>query len=294
VADNPQHTGTSALSGVVRDSLESLSSGERKVGRALLASYPIAGLETVAELARRANVSPPTVVRFVTRLGFSGYPDFQRRLMREVHERLGSPLEQYGRADLRTEDGDLARAARVFSAGIASTIDEVPESEFDRAVALLADPRHRIRLIGGRFSGMLAEYLGAHLVLLRRDVVVIEADELARLAAISDARRGDVLVVFDYRRYDARIVQLAEQAAGRGAEVVLFTDRWLSPAADVATTVLPADVAAPSPFDSLVPALALVEAVIAGVTDRLGEAGRQRLEAIEAMRGHSTAAAPSA
>ena len=166
MADNPQHIGTSALSGVVRDSLESLSSGERKVGRALLANYPIAGLETVAELAR--------------------------------------------------------------------------------------------------------------------------------LAAISDARRGDVLVVFDYRRYDARIVQLAEQAAGRGAEVVLFTDRWLSPAADVATTVLPADVAAPSPFDSLVPALALVEAVIAGVTDRLGEAGRQRLEAIEAMRGHSTAAAPSA
>ena len=27
--------------------------------------------------------------------------------------------------------------------------------------ALLADPRHRIRLIGGRFSGMLAEYLAA-------------------------------------------------------------------------------------------------------------------------------------
>jgi len=276
--------GAGSLSEVVRGSLDSLSSGERKVGRALLANYPIAGLETVAELARRASVSPPTVVRFVARLGFSGYPDFQRRLQREVHERLGSPLEQYGRAELRSDDGDLARAGRVFAAGIASTIESLPQSEFDRAVELLADPRRRIALLGGRFSRMLAEYLGAHLLLLRRDVTVLDESEIARLAAIADLRRGDALVVFDYRRYDPRAVAVARRAAERGAEVVLCTDRWLSPAAEVATTVLSADVEAPSPFDSLVPALAVVEAVIAGVTDRLGETGRQRIEAIEAMR----------
>ena len=96
------------LSEVVRASLDTSSSVDRKVARALLANYPIAGLETVAELAERANVSPSSVVRFVGRLGFSGYPAFQKRLMREVHEQLGSPLEQYGRADLGTGDGDLA------------------------------------------------------------------------------------------------------------------------------------------------------------------------------------------
>jgi DNA-binding MurR/RpiR family transcriptional regulator len=282
-----------SLSEVVRGSLATLSAGERKVGRALLANYPIAGLETVAELAQRASVSPPTVVRFVTRLGFSGYPEFQRRLQREVHERLGSPLEQYGRDDLRSGVGDLGRAVRVFSAGIATTIDELPQSEFDRAVALMSEPRQRVVLIGGRFSRMLAEYLGAHLVQLRPDVIVLDDRELARLATVSDVRRGDVLVVFDYRRYDPAVVRLAQQAADRGVEVVLFTDRWLSPAADVATTVLAAEVAAPSPFDSLVPALAVVEAVIAGVTDRMGEAGRQRIEAIEAMRVRPAAEPPA-
>lgn len=285
--DSSDPAGSSELRDVVRDSLESLSSGERKVGRVLLANYPIAGLETVAELARRASVSPPTVVRFVTRLGFTGYPDFQRRLMREVHERLGSPLEQYGRAELQSTDDDLARAVRIFSSGIASTLDELPKSEFDRAVALLTEPRRRIALLGGRFSRMLAEYLGAHVALLRRDVVVVDDSELARLAVISDVRPGDVLVVFDYRRYDPQVGAVAQRAAERGAEIVLFTDRWLSPAADVAATVLPAEVQAPSPFDSLVPALALVEAVIAGVTDALGETGRQRLEAIEGMRGRA-------
>ncbi|GAT74211.1 MurR/RpiR family transcriptional regulator [Microbacterium hydrocarbonoxydans] len=287
MADAAQDTGDGSVSALIRRSLDTLSSGERKVGRAIVANYPIAGLGTVAELAQRASVSPPTVVRFVTRLGFSGYPAFQKRLVREVQERLGSPLEQYGRDDLRSEDGELAHASRVFSESIITTLGDLPESEFERTVAMLSDPRRRIRLIGGRFSQLLAEYLGAHLMLLRPDVDVVPGDEFSRLAAVSDTRRGDVVVVFDYRRYDQAIVRFSRRVADRGAELVLFTDRWLSPAADEAGTVLPANVDAPSPFDSLVPAMAVVETVIAGVTDRLGETGRRRVEAMEELRTSS-------
>lgn len=270
---------------VVRESLDMFSSVERKVARALLANYPIAGLETVAELAERSNVSPSSVVRFVGRLGFAGYPAFQKKLMREVHERLGSPLEQYGRTDLSLGDGDLAHAARHFSAVVATTLTDLPRSEFDRCVELLSDQRRPVRLIGGRFSRILAEYLGAHLQLLRPDVEVLGIDEFARFAAVSDAGRDDIFVLFDYRRYDSSSVRFAQRVSGRGADLILFTDRWMSPAADVATTVLPANVESPSPFDSLVPAMALVEAVIAGATERLGETGRRRLEVIERMRG---------
>lgn len=270
---------------VVRQSLDTFSSVERKIARALLANYPIAGLETVAELAERSNVSPSSVVRFVGRLGFAGYPAFQKKLIREVHERLGSPLEQYGRTDLSLGDGDLALAARHFSAVVATTLTDLPRSEFDRCVELLSDQRRPVRLIGGRFSRILAEYLGAHLQLLRPDVEVLGTDEFARFAAVSDAGRDDVFVLFDYRRYDASSVRFAQRVSERGADLILFTDRWMSPAADVATTVLPANVESPSPFDSLVPAMALVEAVIAGATERLGETGRRRLEVIERMRG---------
>ncbi|WP_242086765.1 MurR/RpiR family transcriptional regulator [Microbacterium lacticum] len=283
------NTSEGTLSEMLRDSLEVLSSGERKVARTILANYPIAGLETAAELAARAKVSPPTVVRCVSRLGFSGYPEFQKRLMREVHERLGSPLEQYGRPDLRSGDGDLARAARVYSGSLAATISDMPESEFTQAIALLADVTHPVRLTGGRFSHVLADYLGAHLELLRPNVHVMGIEPMERLAAIADTRRGDVFAVFDYRRYDPQTVRFAQRVADRGARVVLFTDRWLSPAADVAAIVLSADVEAPSPFDSLVPAMAVVETLVAGVTDRLGESGRERVAAIEAMRDRTVA-----
>jgi DNA-binding MurR/RpiR family transcriptional regulator len=57
-----------------RELLGSLSPGERKVARALLAAYPVAGLEAVADLAERAKVSAPTVLRFAGRLGYTSPP----------------------------------------------------------------------------------------------------------------------------------------------------------------------------------------------------------------------------
>ncbi len=53
----------------VRRSLGDLSRAERKVARALLSGPPTIGLESVSQLAVRAEVSGPTVSRFVARLG---------------------------------------------------------------------------------------------------------------------------------------------------------------------------------------------------------------------------------
>src|SRR5438552_19165674 len=89
---------TGRLAGVaelVRQHQANLSPAERKLARVFLASYPIAGLESVARFAERAGVSAPTVTRFITKLGFRGYPEFQEALRLEVQARLSSPLARY-------------------------------------------------------------------------------------------------------------------------------------------------------------------------------------------------------
>jgi DNA-binding MurR/RpiR family transcriptional regulator len=277
--------GAESVAALTRESLAALTVGERKVARALLANYPVAGLETVAQLASRARVSPPTVIRFVARLGFGGYPAFQRALMREVNESIGSPLKQYAqKREAQAGREFLPYAASAYVEVLDVTFAELPEAEFRRAVDIVCDPRRVVHVLGGRFSHVLAEYLTSHLHLLRAGVADVPADELGRLALIADAGKADLLIVFDYRRYDTLNVRFAKLMAERGAAIVLLTDRWLSPIADVADVVLPAGVEAPSPFDSLVPALAIVEALVAAVTDRLGDEGRRRLELVESSR----------
>jgi len=265
--------------------MDELSTAERKVARTLLATYPAAGLESAADLAKRAKVSTPTVLRFVTRLGYEGYPDFQRVLIHEVHERMGSPLEQFDEQEARRSGQQfLPYVASTFVTTVKDTFDHIPRHDFLRAVELLADGRHRLRLVGGRFSHVLAEYLAAHLHIVRGDVVCLSAGDMSRAGALLDASRRDVFVIFDYRRYQPSTFELAGTAAAAGATIVLLTDQYLSPIADIAEAVLPARVDAPSPFDSLVPAMALVESLVAGVSDKLGPAARKRVRHLEELQ----------
>ncbi|HEY5858650.1 MAG TPA: MurR/RpiR family transcriptional regulator, partial [Actinomycetota bacterium] len=64
-----------------------MTPAERRVARALLETYPTAGLESLPQLADGAGVTGPTVLRFVRKIGFDGYPDFQRSLRQEVQAR---------------------------------------------------------------------------------------------------------------------------------------------------------------------------------------------------------------
>jgi DNA-binding MurR/RpiR family transcriptional regulator len=263
----------------LRQLLPSLPAAERRVARVLLADYPVAGLETIARLAARAGCSGPTVLRLTARLGFGGYPELQRGLRAEIAGQEHSPLTAYSvRA---RDDADVAAAAgQLLSEAVRSSLDTIDRADFARTVALLCDGRTRILATGGRFSGLLAEYLAAHLQQLRPQVSAVRDSD--RAAASLDLGRRDCAVLFDFRRYQPDVIGFGQAAAAGGAKVVLVTDPWLSPLAAVASAVLTARVTAPSPFDSLVPALAVVEALIAAVVRELGDAPLGRIAAYDA------------
>ena len=112
------------------------------------------------------------------------------------------------------------------------------------------------------------------------------ANDVLAAATVRDIRPDrDVWVVFDVRRYQPSVERLAHEAAARRAEIALVTDRWLSPVASIAETVLTCDVEASGPSDTLVPALALVEALCERAVEQLGTDGLRRLEVVDPIRG---------
>ena len=267
---------------VVRQRLDSLSPAERRLARVLLATYPIAGLESVAKFAERAGVSPPTVTRFIAKLGFRGYPEFQESLRREVQSRLSSPLARY--RDEPNRDSALKHALEVAGHNLKSTLDLLSDRDVKETVSLLADVRRRVMILGGRVSAPLARYLAGQLHLLRPGVALVDAERSAPAQQLIDMRKTDVLVVFDYRRYQSDTIEAARVAAGRGCDVVLFTDPWLSPASAFSRQVLVTSVETVGPFDSLVGAVALVEALIAAVLRELGSRAEARMQSLERLR----------
>ena len=276
-------TGKGARVGeVVRQRLDSLSPAERRLARVLLASYPIAGLESVARFAERAGVSPPTVTRFITKLGFRGYPEFQETLRHEVQARLSSPLARY--RDEPKQDSAMAEALERSAYNLRATRDLLSDRDVKEAVQLLADIRRRVMVLGGRVSAPLARYLAAQLHLLRPGVGLVDSERSAPAQQLIDMRKTDVLVVFDYRRYQPDTIDSARVAAARGCDVILFTDPWLSPASAFSRQVLVTSVETVGAFDSLVGAMAVVEAVIAAVLRQLGPRAEARMQSLERLR----------
>lgn len=272
-----------SLAEQIRRRMQAFTASERRAARMLLAHYPMLGLGTVAEFSARAGVSGPTVLRFVGRLGFSAYAEFQRRLREEVEAQLRSPLAKAG----RPADGALL-GHEAFAAAVADNVAEtfrlIPAAEFDAVVALLADPRRPLHLLGGRFTDAIARYMAAHLRLLRPHVGHLGGQPANWRDQLVDMGRRDVLLLVDIRRYQDDIVALAEAAAARQATVVLLTDQWMSPAARFAAHVLPARIQVPSAWDSSTALLAVAEALVAAVTARDWPRISARIATLEALR----------
>ncbi|MET8583477.1 MurR/RpiR family transcriptional regulator [Streptomyces collinus] len=269
----------------IRQKLGELSPAERKVARVLLSAYPSSGFETIAIIAERAAVSAPTVLRFVARLGYHGFPDFQAALRAELDERRASPLALYETTEVHAGDDSaaalLARSSQLFSSAVTQTLAETPAADLESAIALMADRKRRITLSGGRFTHLLAQYLGLHLMQLRDDVHFLPERDVERAAALAQLTRRDVVIIFDYRRYEDDKLSIAQLTQEHGGKVIVFTDTWLSPTSAHAHVVLPSQVSTPSPYDSLVPTLAVIETVVAGVINALGDEGHGHMRHTE-------------
>lgn len=284
MSDSQAHT----VAEVIRDGLETFTASERRAARALLASYPMLGLETVAEFSSRCGVSSPTILRFVSRLGFPHYADFQRRLREEVEAQLKSPLSKAEPAAKSTDLPSHIAFAAAAAQNIAETFRYMPRGEFDAVAALLADPKRPAHLLGGRFTDAIARYMAAHLRILRPGIQHIDGQPTNWRDRLIDMGRRDVLVVFDVRRYQESLLSHAQAAVERQCTIVLVTDQWLSPISRFAKHVLPTRIEVPSAWDSGASLLVVAEALIAAVTTRSWPSVKTRIGALEELRPGET------
>lgn len=261
-----------------------MTPAERRVARTLLATYPTAGLESLPHLADGAGVTGPTVLRFVRKIGFEGYPDFQRSLRREVQARTEGLPSLYSTKGATQDDDVLRQSQETFMRALDATLASSSlEEDLTHVVALLTDPKRRVWFVGGRFSQLVATYLCLQLRMLRPGCAMVgEAPDRRVLDSLEISRR-DVMCLFDYRRYQQDTIAAGKVAAERGAVVVVFTDPWLSPAVESARHVLISHADSASPFDSLLGAFALTELIAAKVVVALGEDGRSRVAELETV-----------
>jgi DNA-binding MurR/RpiR family transcriptional regulator len=268
--------------------MDSFTPSEQKVAQALLDRYPSLGLGPIVSFAKQAEVSDPTVLRFVVRIGYPNYASFQQALHNEIDEAMNSPLARmkafHSGAD--KQEGPAPIFERL-SHSLNSMIEGLEAETFEQAVSLLADSSLRIYCGGGRYTSPLAAMLAYTLSHVRPHVQHIEPNlKLASLVLV-DMGPTDVLVIFDLRRYQKDTISFAKAASELGVRIVLITDEWVSPIGEFAEIVLRIQGRPFAMLETNVPALALSEALVISVTNRQPEVTNRRIKKIESLAAGS-------
>lgn len=268
----------------LQDKTKELTRAERQLSDLILKNYPASGLGTITSLAEEANVSTPTVARLVQKLGFAGFPEFQRALREELNEKISSPLTKREKwVDDAPDAHLLNRFTKAVIDNIGQSMAKIDPEAFDSACAMLSDTERNIFIVGGRITRTLADYFFLHFQVIRRGVTQITSNSNAWPHYALDFADGDVVVIFDVRRYENSTLKLAELARERGAKIILFTDQWMSPISQLASVTFSNQIAAPSAWDSNIATMLMSEIVIAEVQERNWDTTRTRMEVLEEM-----------
>lgn len=264
---------------IIHETIDALTAAEKRAARTLLANYPTIGLAPVAEFGQAAGASAATVLRFIARLGFRSYPDFQRALRKELDERTKSPLQRSFEVPRHESERFLDRFFEQTTEIMRATAERIPASEFEAACRRLADSRHACHLAGGRFTDALATYMEAHLRRARPGVRRLDGRIANRADQLLDIKPGDVVVLFDMRRYDDDLLETARQLKAARAFTILVTDEWISPISRFSKIVLPCRVSIDRIWDANTAMFALVEALIARTTELSWKTAESRIRA---------------
>lgn len=272
----------------IRDRIENaaatLTSGERKLAAAILSDYPYAGLSSIQDLAKRSEVSAPSISRFVTKIGLSGFQEFQRDLIAEIKQGQRSPVEVHA-GGRQVEGGYLDDFLAKAATQMAMSGNAITEDQFDRICALLSDAKRGVYVLGGRISDTIATHLSFHLRQSRGGVFHLPENPEVWPEYLLRMRQGDIFFVVDFRRYQPVLEGLARMASEqRHARVILMTDKWLSPIAKYASEVLPVPIESGTLWDTYSAALAVTEAIVTRIAEDNWDQTRARIEAWDRLR----------
>jgi len=266
----------------IRENFEGLTPTERRFANAILENYPVSCLGSITAIAEAADVSTPTVLRMVKKLGFKGFPDFQTAVRAELEEKISNPIAKYTRwSESASDEHILNKFADATMENLKQSLMQIDPVMFDEVVAKLADENTSLHIVGGRITRSLADYFFTHMQVARRRVIRVASNSNTWPHYILNMQKGDMLIAFDVRRYEHNIINLTKIARDRGVRIVLFTDQWRSPASKNAQYVFNLRTGAPSPWDSSTVTLFVLESLIAAVQAETWSRTKERMNDLE-------------
>ena len=202
-----------------------MTKSQKKVANYLLFNMDKLLFFTADELAKAANVSTATVVRFARELDFEGYTDMQKAARLRFHDREEEP-EDLPQSSPEEDSSEylLEKSFRQDIQNLKRTFQDLSREALERACTLLKTSR-RVYLVGMRISRSMATYAYINWGMLRKGVHLIHNEGLDYAEELIEINSEDLIVAFWAPRYNRATYQMLSHAKRQKASVLLITNR---------------------------------------------------------------------
>lgn len=274
-----------SLSSYIQARFEECSRSQKDVAQYIVDHLDEAAFQTAEELARRANTSSSTVVRFSQALGFEGFPELQaaaREEYRRVHANGGGPGAQSGTSNgtplFSLDQNEFEGALAADHLNVEETARKVSRGDVDALIDAIVSSE-KVLVAGTDQMAFFASYMRHLLMLLdlRVDVVASPSQEaLSRLGRIDE---GTLVIGLSAGRPHPLVVRAMKLARHRKARTAAITDATLSEVAKLAQIKLYYSSNSPAYVRSHTALLSLIQALAYGVYSRDSAQYEDRIKA---------------
>lgn len=224
----------------IKDNFKKLSNAEQRVASLVLQDPGVFSALPVVELASRAQVSKPTVVRFCRSLGYAGLREFKLKLAAHANDGLPfihrsvNPLDTTDNVLVKTVDNALAMMQRYRNTASVTAIDKAASV----LTQVMKDGR-RLEFYGVGNSGIVAQD-AQHKFFRMGFHTIAHSDTHLQIMSASQLRQGDCVVLVSNSGHINDLIKACNIASKNGVYTIAITASN-SPLAKVVDTHLAAD-----------------------------------------------------
>jgi DNA-binding MurR/RpiR family transcriptional regulator len=271
-ADRPPANGTSehqSLSKYIQARFDECSRSQKDVAQYIVDHLDEAAFQTAEELARRANTSSSTVVRFSQALGFEGFPELQaaaREEYRRVHTKAEpkSGVSTSSTPLFSLDQNEFETALTADHLNVEETARKVSRSSVDALTEAIVSAE-KVLVAGTDQMAFFASYLRHLLMLLDLRVDVVASPSQEALSRLGRIDQNTLVIGLSAGRPHPLVVRAMKLARHRKARTAAITDATLSEVAKLAHIKLYYSSNSPAYVRSHTALLSLIQALAYGV-----------------------------
>jgi len=250
---------------IIKKHLHSLSNSQKSIAQYILSNYKKAAFLNSIELAQVTGVSNPTVIRFATALGYTGYPQFQAALQNMIQNELSS-LERLNYLKPAIDDSNLTGIYQLEINNIEQIYKNLDADKIMQASNLLYQS-DRIFIVGEQISDSIADFAAYSLNKICAEVYRLKHWDLNINKMLNENEKtASSALIIALPRYPNKTLQYIRRLREQEIPMIIITDSAAFPNIFDADVLLFAPIRYISFIDPISAIICLINSILIEIT----------------------------